>query len=110
MNADQIREQLAPKAMEIDRADQQAFTAYKMRPRLRPKSAIVRERRIIATEELNAEAVKLGITATWIGWLIAKWVIGQLVSAIIRRWIDGTSANSPGLCPCGKNCSPTDTR
>ena len=110
MNADQIREQLAPKAAELDRADQQAFTAYKMRPRLRPRSAIVRERRIVATEELNAEAVKLGITATWLGWLIAKWVIGQLVSAIIRRWIDGTSSNTSGACPGCKNCSPGDTR
>ena len=110
MNADQIREQLAPKAKEIDRADLQAFTAYKMRPRLRPKSAIVRERRIIATEELNAEAVKLGITATWIGWMIAKWVISSLVSAIIRRWIDGPSANSCGTCQGCANCSPTDSR
>jgi len=80
-----IREALAPKIAELNRADAMAYTAYKMRPRLRPRSAIVRERRQVATEELKQEAVRLGLTG-FLMWIKVLWTIAQIVREITARW------------------------
>jgi hypothetical protein len=85
MNQQEIERLLKPKVDALkDREQCVAYSSAKVGLKINPR--LRERRRTVVRGDIEAEAYRLGISASWLGWLVLKWVISRLVNEVLKEW------------------------